>query len=81
VPFSGSCSPWETGGSLSPKYIPHDTYLDDFTNYVMSTQRELDHLNLFSQPVCEVYPAITNEYLKVVNNPMDFCTIKEDIAE
>jgi hypothetical protein len=44
----------------------------------MSKQRELDHLGLFSQPVCEVYPAIANEYLKVVKNPMDFRTIEED---
>ena len=44
----------------------------------MSTRRELDHLDLFSQPVCEVYPAIANEYLKVVKKPMDFRTIEEE---
>ena len=52
--------------------------IDHFTNYFMSTQRELDHLDLFSQPVCEVYPAIANEYLNVVKKPMDFRTIEEE---
>ena len=38
----------------------------------------MDHLCLFLQPVCEVFPAITTEYLRVVKQPMDFRTIEEE---
>jgi hypothetical protein len=48
------------------------------SNYCNSIQREMDHLNLFLQPVCEVFPAITTEYLRVVKQPMDFRTIENE---
>lgn len=42
---------------------------------VLSKLKDLDHLDLFSRPVCEECPYLADEYLRQVHNPMDFRTI------
>ena len=41
-------------------------------------QRVIDESEVFAEPVCEAYPAVKDDYLAVVENPMDFRTIEED---
>ena len=49
-----------------------------FHQLLISSQRDLDNLNLFSRPVCEEHPGIAEDYLRQVKNPMDFHTIEEE---
>ena len=44
----------------------------------MSSQRTMDEDGIFNSPVLESFPAIEKEYLKVVEEPMDFTTIVEE---
>jgi hypothetical protein len=40
-------------------------------------QREYDQDGWFAAPVAEIYPAMADNYLSVVSEPMDFRTIEE----
>ena len=41
--------------------------------------RELDEKQIFEIPVCESNPELKEAYLKVISNPMDFCTIEKRV--
>ena len=45
---------------------------------VIQKVRELDAWNLFTAPVCEVFPEVADAYNDAVSNPMDLRTIEEE---
>ena len=48
---------------------------------IISQLEELDKLKLFSVPVAEAFPAISVDYLKKTERPMDFRTIKQRLRK
>lgn len=48
------------------------------TREILKRTSEGDSLDLFSRPVIEAHPAIADEYLEIVDNPMDIRTIEEE---
>lgn len=58
-----------------------DVKLKDITaisDIVLEEMRALDKMNLFSIPVIEAYPEISEAYSQQVKNPIDFRTIQEE---
>mmetsp|Transcript_9680 Transcript_9680/g.26367 ORF Transcript_9680/g.26367 Transcript_9680/m.26367 type:complete len:160 (+) Transcript_9680:301-780(+) len=49
-----------------------------FSMLFYAKQCALDRSDTFSAPVVETYPALATTYYKVIRDPMDFRTIRED---
>ena len=45
-----------------------------------SSQRELDTTDIFSVPVIESCPEVAKEYLRKIEEPMDFRTIEDRLS-
>lgn len=53
-------------------------YISGISKAIVHRIHELDEDQVFSAPVLETYPDIKDDYLKVVESPLDLRTIEEE---